>query len=234
MSKFYAVKAGRRPGIYKTWGECEAQVKGYSGASYKAFSTQQEAETFVGLTSEKELKELKEHLPCETVEIYTDGSHKKVRGGYKGIGAYAVYKGKEYKFSAEADVPMLEQYNIHPSLLNTISNPTLEFLAFAETLRNIYLNIPRGHQPIHFIFRIDYIGVAKWLSGEWKVKEQYIKNIKEKAMFFLQEIQELSPGTQIEIQHVHGHSGNLGNDAADFLAKSTENINTFPELIQKL
>lgn len=32
--KFYAVKVGKIPGIYSTWNECEAQVKGVSGAKY--------------------------------------------------------------------------------------------------------------------------------------------------------------------------------------------------------
>ena len=32
--KYYAVKEGRVPGVYTTWAECEAQVKGYPGADY--------------------------------------------------------------------------------------------------------------------------------------------------------------------------------------------------------
>uniref|UniRef100_A0A336LL17 Ribonuclease H n=1 Tax=Culicoides sonorensis TaxID=179676 RepID=A0A336LL17_CULSO len=32
---FYAVANGKIPGIYKTWAECENQVKGFSGAKYK-------------------------------------------------------------------------------------------------------------------------------------------------------------------------------------------------------
>ena len=34
---FYAVHIGKTPGIYKTWGECQEQVKGFSGAKYKKF-----------------------------------------------------------------------------------------------------------------------------------------------------------------------------------------------------
>jgi len=30
--KFYAVKEGKRPGIYETWNECLAQVRGHKGA----------------------------------------------------------------------------------------------------------------------------------------------------------------------------------------------------------
>ena len=46
--KLYAVAAGRAPGIYSTWAECERQVKGFSGAKFKSFKTRDEAVTFVG------------------------------------------------------------------------------------------------------------------------------------------------------------------------------------------
>ncbi|OWY97998.1 Ribonuclease [Phytophthora megakarya] len=46
---FYAVAAGRSPGIFTTWSECEAQVKGFTGARYKkfSFSTNAEAQSFM-------------------------------------------------------------------------------------------------------------------------------------------------------------------------------------------
>ncbi|GAB4536716.1 MAG: ribonuclease H family protein [Anaerolineales bacterium] len=42
--KFYVVWNGHTPGIYDTWAACEAQVKGYPNAQYKAFPTRQMAE----------------------------------------------------------------------------------------------------------------------------------------------------------------------------------------------
>ncbi|XP_063709462.1 ribonuclease H1 [Culicoides brevitarsis] len=44
---FYAVANGRTPGIYKTWAECESQVKGFKAAKYKKFNTEAEAKNFV-------------------------------------------------------------------------------------------------------------------------------------------------------------------------------------------
>ncbi len=43
-SKFYAVFQGRATGLFSTWADCEAQVKGYAGAKFKSFPTQAEAE----------------------------------------------------------------------------------------------------------------------------------------------------------------------------------------------
>lgn len=42
--KYYVVWKGRKPGIYKTWAECERQTKGFQGASFKSFPTLAEAE----------------------------------------------------------------------------------------------------------------------------------------------------------------------------------------------
>ena len=35
--KFYVVWHGLSPGIYDSWEECEAQIKGVPGARYKSF-----------------------------------------------------------------------------------------------------------------------------------------------------------------------------------------------------
>lgn len=45
--KFYAVRKGRCVGIFRTWKECEAQVKGYSHAEYKSFSCLSDAEAYL-------------------------------------------------------------------------------------------------------------------------------------------------------------------------------------------
>lgn len=42
--KFYVVWKGRKTGIFASWSECEAQVKGFVGAQYKAFETRKEAD----------------------------------------------------------------------------------------------------------------------------------------------------------------------------------------------
>ncbi len=41
--KWYVVWQGTEPGICDSWAECELRVKGFPGARYKAFNTQQEA-----------------------------------------------------------------------------------------------------------------------------------------------------------------------------------------------
>lgn len=47
-SYYYAVQAGRRPGVYNSWEECQANTSGYQNAVFKKFSTQEEAAAFSG------------------------------------------------------------------------------------------------------------------------------------------------------------------------------------------
>ena len=53
MPKLYAVRKGFKPGVYRSWKECERQVKGFSGAVYKSFKTLAEAKTFLETTPRK-------------------------------------------------------------------------------------------------------------------------------------------------------------------------------------
>lgn len=41
--KFYTVWKGNEPGVYTTWNECQAQIKGAEGALYKSFPSLEEA-----------------------------------------------------------------------------------------------------------------------------------------------------------------------------------------------
>lgn len=75
--KYYAVKVGLVPGIYETWGECEANVKGYPKAEYKGFATYEEAKVYLGeedINNQMEMKlhdkEVEEQL-CNAIDTTT-------------------------------------------------------------------------------------------------------------------------------------------------------------------
>ncbi|KAG2439406.1 hypothetical protein HXX76_004763 [Chlamydomonas incerta] len=50
MGKFYAVRVGRKPGIYSDWAEVKPLVDGFAGAQHKSFKSRSEAEAYLGLT----------------------------------------------------------------------------------------------------------------------------------------------------------------------------------------
>jgi len=71
---YYSVYQGRVPGVYKTWTECKEQTDGFSGASFKKFSTREDADiSFSGQVAES-VPEKREDEFC----IYVDGAHNKV------------------------------------------------------------------------------------------------------------------------------------------------------------
>lgn len=78
MSKYYAVKVGKKPGIYRSWPETQAQVVGFSGAIYKSFTSKTEAEEFInGPSHTDEVRE----KDFEAI-AYCDGSAYQGAGGY--------------------------------------------------------------------------------------------------------------------------------------------------------
>ncbi len=48
MPYYYAVRIGKKPGIYSSWDDCAKQVLGVKGGVYKKFSSQSEALAFIG------------------------------------------------------------------------------------------------------------------------------------------------------------------------------------------
>ena len=83
--KYYAVKNGRKPGIYKTWDECKAMVDKFPGAVYKSFKTLGEAKEYFGDTDpfKGELSEKND----AGAYAFVDGSFNKATATY-GYGGY--------------------------------------------------------------------------------------------------------------------------------------------------
>ncbi|GAY73547.1 ribonuclease H family protein [Lentilactobacillus kosonis] len=82
--KFYAVKQGRNPGIYKTWPEAQKQISKFPGAIFKSFPTKAEAEDFIN--GKSGFGNLTESAPkTDEIIVYTDGgsrNHGNVAGGH--------------------------------------------------------------------------------------------------------------------------------------------------------
>lgn len=58
----------------------------------------------------------------------------------------------------------------------------------------------------------DYIGLSKWVTGEWNTNKTYTLKYKEFMIPFYQQ-------NIIQFKWVKGHTGVLGNEIADRLAK---------------
>ena len=71
--------------------------------------------------------------------------------------------------------------------------------------------ITNGYSEIEI--RYDYEGIAKWITGEWKAKNELTKK-------YVVAMNEWKKSIQISFYKVVAHSNNKYNDMADALAKS--------------
>ncbi|MFS8159571.1 MAG: viroplasmin family protein [Candidatus Roizmanbacteria bacterium] len=220
MSKWYVVLSGLQPGIYSTWPDCQAQVKGVSGSIFKSFKSKTEAEAY--FKASKAEKPPPKDYDLE-LDIYTDGSRQR-KIGYLGCGAYVKFAEGEFRMSKECTPELLKTYSITDT---TCSNPTAEYMAFAEVLKEF-----KGFQSPHQVklnFYCDYLGVKCWTSGEWSAKVSYIKKIKDCCLKLMKGM-----SCDVEVFHVKGHSGLAGNDEADSCATDTTEYNNFDDLVTLL
>ncbi|MDY6064843.1 MAG: ribonuclease H family protein [Finegoldia sp.] len=199
MAKYYAVKNGRRPGIYTSWDECKAQVDGYKNAIFKSFKTKGEALDFLGEKT-KQVEEKKDLGDNEAI-AYVDGSYKKDSQEY-GYGCVFIYKDRIEKFKEK--FPQ-SAYSSHRNVSGEISGSIFAIKKALEL----------GLSKINIYY--DYQGVASWALGEWKTNTELTKLYKK----FIDQVKD-----QIEINFikVKAHSNDKYNDLADSLAKEALGI----------
>lgn len=72
MKNFYAVRIGRKPGLYEKWEDAKEQVDGFSGAIFEGFSTKEEARKyFIGIP-EKSFKSIPINFSKASIEFVFD------------------------------------------------------------------------------------------------------------------------------------------------------------------
>ena len=67
-AKFYAVRKGKKPGIYMNWDICKQQTAGFSGAEFKSFPTKEAAEEYISQKQQTVEKEPENYA-------FVDGSY---------------------------------------------------------------------------------------------------------------------------------------------------------------
>ncbi len=197
--KFYAVKRGLKTGVFGTWEECSASVKGYSGAVYKSFKTRQEALDF--LDGNADLKEDKSAEDNNGVKIYVDGSYHAVTGEFS-YGMVVLNGDKEEKYLQKfQDEELASMRNVAGEIKG------------AEAAMQYALD----HGLAEITIYHDYEGIARWPLGEWKTNKEGTRAYKN---FYEQACRQV----KIRFVKVTGHSNDKYNDMADELAKEALGI----------
>lgn len=208
MAKYYAVKQGKKCGIFTTWAECKEYVDGYSGAEYKSFARKSEAEEYLGIEKKKKPTPPEPNTRIGTPQpelfetdcdaaFYVDGSYN-VKTCEYAFGAVMLRDGEMFTFSHKYTDPEAA------SMRNVAGE-----IAGATFAMKYALKFGMKHIEIFY----DYEGIEKWATGKWKTN---LAKTREYAQLY----RKLSEYVKVRFTKVKGHSGDFYNDMADRLAKN--------------
>lgn len=226
--KYYAVKAGKKTGIFRTWEECQASVNGYSGAVFKSFKTKEEAVLYLdgGRKMEKAFgQEEAEKEPALKKPVLRTGASKRnfqVKDVLNGQNCVKIYVDGSYnKITREFSYGMVvlkedgeERFNrkFSDKELSSMRNVAGEIKG-AEAAMQYALD----HKLPAIAIYHDYEGIARWCLGEWKTNKEGTKAYK---AFY----DKACGQVDIRFVKVAGHSNDKYNDMADELAKEALGI----------
>ncbi len=218
--KFYAVRKGRKTGIFTTWDECRAQVHGFPCAEYKSFPTMEGAKGFMelGMEGENQMPFGDSEQSCDNQDssmasnqtmtnaavisnepelvAYVDGSYDQSTKRFS-YGMVILENGEEKTFNKSFSDPSLAG----------MRNVAGEIMGARAAMEYAIANDKKKLVIYH-----DYEGIAKWPLGIWKTNKE--GTIAYKAYF-----DEAKTKVSIRFQKVKGHSNDKYNDYADKLAK---------------
>ena len=198
---YYAVRSGRKPGIYNSWSEIEPLVKHYAGARYKGFYKIEDAKKYMDETPN--WSEISNYQKADVV-VYTDGGMR----SRVNIGAFAFI----------IDDHMTGRKKFAKRAVPNVTNQQMELAA-------LYIFLKHNHKykdkkvaivtDSKYLFHTMTSGWLKaWQKNNWIKRDgKPVKNVG-----FMKGIyKEIAPFKDIHFHWVKGHAKNLGNDYVDQL-----------------
>lgn len=217
--KWYAVKTGTTPGIYTSWPETEAQVKGYPGARYKGFGSEEEARRWLTDDSQESpsarakkprqkstvgchsMAETRPSRGADEIIIYTDGG----AIGNPGPGGYGVVisaQGLEKELSGGYELT---------------TNNRMELMACIvalEALKGRGLPVTLYSDSSYVVNGMTRGWAKKWQKNGWRKADK--KPVINRDLW--EKLLELAKKHQVVFRWVKGHAGNPLNERCDRLA----------------
>ena len=205
--KYYAVKCGKKTGIFTSWDECKESVSGYPGAEYKGFVTLEEAKEYLGDTGTIEMNQStqsarefieSQNLSGNTLLTYVDGSFEESVGKYSFGCVFITPDNCIYAEYGNGDNEQSLQHR----------NVTGEMLGAMYAVKTAMMN---GFSGVEI--RYDYEGIEKWVTGAWRSKTELTQK-------YTQAMREWGRSIEIKFTKVAAHTNVYYNEKADKLAKA--------------
>ncbi len=197
MKKYYAVKKGRKTGIYTSWTECKEQVDGFSGAIFKSFTDYDAACQFArGDAGQKEIQPKAARDECG-IYAYIDGSYDNSKKVY-GSAALIFINGKKISYKSSGNKAELAD----------LRNVAGEIEAAKYVMQYAF---DQGIKKIKIYY--DYLGIEMWAKKSWKANLDYTKA-------YVEFYEKIAKCVDITFCKVKAHTGDQYNEEADRLAKA--------------
>jgi len=198
--KIYAVKCGRKMGKFSSWAECEAQVKGFSGAKYKSFTNEMDADAY--LDGDNVSKTGADAIDCPTNDItypiaYVDGSYDTESERYA-YGCVIIENEENEIYLSGCD---------NKDEMKTMRNVAGEISGAMAAMQYAFDHDLKSMTIYH-----DYEGIAKWCTGHWQARKECTKA-------YQQFYANINKCVKITFEKVDAHTGDYYNEIVDGLAK---------------
>jgi ATP-dependent DNA helicase PIF1 len=204
----YAVRKGRKVGIFLSWDEVKPLVEGYSRAEYKKFKSEVEAKKYlsecsisINLKLENSSSDvcIRDDVSIKRIIAYTNGSYEE----NEQICTYGIVLLDEQQTIVEkfADIVTSNEFTKSRNILGEVT-------AVIKSLEYASIN---GYQHISIYY--GYEGLEKWYKGEWKTKRDI-------SQFYVTNIRKYSH-IQIQFQKIESHTDNQFSEMAECLAVDT-------------
>lgn len=212
-NKFYAVKIGKKTGIFQTWDECKVAIEGFSNAIYKSFNTLDDAEEF--LHSENESPKIKmdhtvtneqiDKIIAESDEtianVFVDGSRNEELTKYS-YGIIIFHKASDG----------LKKITLYKSMIDPEGLALHQFAGeMKAAMVAIKWAIDQNLKLVNLFY--DYEGIEKFATGEYKHTNNVV------SADYVAFIKTVSSKISLVFHKVKAHSGITFNEEADSLAK---------------
>lgn len=209
--KFYAVKRGRKTGLYTVWAECAAQVKGFQGAVYKGFMTEEEARAWLGgVDARAEQPRAAAEMAAPSAPdadyiIHTDGSCLRNPGGAGGWAAV---------IETAATGAVEEKSGGDPETTNNRMELTAALMALSAVPEGARVALYTDSQYLKNAFTKFWL--PAWKKRGWKKADG--EPVLNQDLWV--QLDAAFAARQVQFHWVKGHAGNPRNERCDVLARA--------------